>query len=95
MISSAEIDFLYLYNNLLIPLEVKSGATGKLKSLHIVMDRLPHAIEIRLYSGKFQIDKLTTVSGKSFSLLNLPYYLVTQIDSYLNWFLTAYPDRIE
>ena len=76
-------------------MEVKSGATGKLKSLHIFMDRAPHTIAIRLYSGKFQIDKLTTVSGKSFSLLNLPYYLVTQIDSYLNWFLTAYPDRIE
>ncbi|MCG8323763.1 MAG: AAA family ATPase [Cytophagales bacterium] len=93
--SSAEIDFLYLYNNLLIPLEVKSGATGKLKSLHIFMDRAPHTIAIRLYSGKFQIDKLTTVNGKAFFLLNLPYYLVAQIDSYLNWFLTAYPDRID
>ena len=93
--SSAEIDFLYLYNNLLIPLEVKSGATGKLKSLHIFMDRAPHTIAIRLYSGKFQIDKLTTVSGKAFFLLNLPYYLVAQIDIYLDWFFTAYPDRIE
>ena len=93
--SSAEIDFLYLYNNLLIPLEVKSGATGKLKSLHIFMDRAPHTIAIRLYSGKFQIDKLTTISGKAFFLLNLPYYLVAQIDIYLDWFFTAYPDRIE
>lgn len=93
--SSAEIDFLYLYNNLLIPLEVKSGATGKLKSLHIFMDRAPHTIAIRLYSGKFQIDKLTTVSGKAFFLLNLPYYLVAQIDIYLDWFFTAYPNRIE
>ena len=83
--SSAEVDYLYQHENLLIPIEVKSGASGKLKSLHMFMDHAPHNIAVRLYAGKFQINKLTTPMGKEFFLLNLPYYLTSQLSAYLSW----------
>jgi len=45
--SSAELDYLYLFDSKLIPIEVKSGADGRLKSLHLFMDLAPHTLAIR------------------------------------------------
>ena len=36
--SSAEIDYLYVYDGKILPIEVKSGPTGKLKSLHLFLE---------------------------------------------------------
>ncbi len=82
--STAELDYLFQFNNQLIPIEVKSGATGKLKSLHLFMDNATHDLAIRLYAGKFQIDHVQSSTGKDYRLLNLPYYLVSQLDKYLD-----------
>ena len=38
--SNAEVDLLYTYNNLVIPIEIKSGSTGALKSLHQFIEAL-------------------------------------------------------
>lgn len=85
--ATAEIDYLYPWEGKLIPIEVKFGKTGRLRSLHLFMDDAPHKFAIRLYAGELRIDNLTTTSGKKFHLLNLPYYLVTQISAYLGWFV--------
>jgi len=77
--SSAEVDFLIQFENLLIPVEVKSGATGRLRSLHQFMDRAPHNYAVRIYSGKFKIDQVKTINGKEFVLMNLPLYLAGSI----------------
>ena len=84
--SSAEVDYLYLYDGKLIPVEVKSGVEGKLKSLHLFMDQAPHTMAIRFYAGEISITKITTTTGKKYQLLNLPYYLVSQLQNYLDWF---------
>lgn len=84
--SSAEVDYLYPYKGLLIPVEVKSGATGKLKSLHRFMDMAPHNMAVRVYSGPLNISGVRTPRNKKYKLLNLPYYLVSQLDAYLKWF---------
>ena len=84
--SSAEVDFIYRYNGKLIPIEVKAGAAGKLRSLHLFMESAPHNMAVRFYAGPLHITEATTHSGKKFQLLNLPYYLVSQIDKYLAWF---------
>lgn len=81
--SSAEIDFLLPYGINLIPIEVKSGKEGTLKSLHIFMDDAPHDIAIRLYSGNFGISDIETKIGKRFRLINLPYFLTSQVDKYI------------
>jgi hypothetical protein len=86
--SMAEVDYLYKYRNLVIPIEVKSGATGKLKSLHLFMDTANHKLAVRIYSGKLKIDKITTPQKKEYFLLNLPVYLISKIDDYLKWLET-------
>lgn len=87
--ASAEIDFVMQYDGLVVPVEVKSGASGTLRSLHVFMDAAPHDIAVRLYSGKLKIDKVTTTNGKVYSLLNLPYYLSPYIEKYLDWMRTS------
>ena len=86
--SSAEVNFIYQYENLLIPVEVKTASTGHLKSLHIYMDSAPHDIAVRIYSGVLLVDKILTPSGKSFRLLNLPFYLLNEINNYIKWLLS-------
>jgi uncharacterized protein len=85
--SNAEIDFIYGFEGELIPIEIKSGATGRLRSLHLFMEASPNQYAIRLYGGELGIDKLSTPNGKIYFLLNLPYFLVGKIDDYLNWFI--------
>ena len=84
--SDAEVDYIFRYKEKLIPIEVKSGATGKLRSLNTFMDMAPHNLAVRLYAGQIQITKFATPGGKEVNLLNLPYYLVSQIEKYLEWF---------
>lgn len=84
--SSAEVDYLFPFDGKLIPVEVKSGTEGKLKSLHIFMDMAPHTMAVRFYAGEMSITEATTLTGKKYQLLNLPYYLVSQLENYLAWF---------
>jgi predicted AAA+ superfamily ATPase len=82
--SSAEIDYLYQYNDKLIPIEVKSGSIGKLRSLHLFMDCAPHSVAVRIYQGECLVQKAKTIACKEFSLLNLPFYLVHRIERELD-----------
>ena len=81
--SVAEIDYVFPFEGQLIPVEVKSGSQGKLRSLHLFMDAAPHNIAVRFYAGEVSITKATTPAGKQFNLLNLPYYAVSQMEKYL------------
>ncbi len=84
--SQAEIDYVFRYNSKLIPIEVKSGATGKLKSLHMYMDKAPHKMAIRFCASKLNITKIITPIGTEYFLLTMPYFLVCKINEYLPWF---------
>lgn len=84
--ASSEVDIVYPFRNMLVPIEVKSGASGTLRSLHEFMDRCPHDFAVRIYGGKVGIDELTTSKGKMYKLLNLPYFLSGWIQEYLDWF---------
>lgn len=81
--SSAEVDFLYEYDGMLIPIEVKSGHNAHLRSLHIYMDEAPHHIAIRIWSNPFSIDNVVTNNGKSFRLVNLPFYYIEALPKIL------------
>ncbi len=81
--ADAEVDFIRKYDGLVIPIEVKSKTSGRLRSLHQFMDKVDHQFAVRVYSGKLKVEKTRTLSGKSYYLLNLPFYLVHQIDAYL------------
>jgi uncharacterized protein len=81
--TSSEVDLIFPFEKYLIPVEVKSGKTGSLRSLHQFMDRCQHSFAIRFYAGPFQIENTQTVNGTPFTLINLPYYLGTQLAGYL------------
>jgi predicted AAA+ superfamily ATPase len=80
--SNAEIDYVLNFNGLLLPIEVKSAKTGRLRSLMEFMDLVKHEFAIRVYSGELSIDTIQTLAGKKFYLLNLPFYLIGQLNKY-------------
>lgn len=83
--SSAEVDYIYPYEGKLIPIEVKSGSIGKIKSLQLFMNESPLNYAIRFYAGKLSLDKVQTQEGKTFYLLNLPYFLASKLEDYIHW----------
>ena len=85
--STAEVDYLFPYDGLIIPIEVKSGKEGTLKSLHSYMDLAPHDMAIQFYAGALNITNAITKNGKQYQILNLPYFLGSQIEKYIAWFI--------
>jgi len=88
--SSAEVDLVVQFNKILIPVEIKSGKEGKLKSLHQFVEASPHPYAVRMYAGKFSIEEHSTKSGKKYFLMNVPYYLSTKLNEYLGYFVSNF-----
>jgi Predicted ATPase (AAA+ superfamily) len=85
--SNAEVDLLYTYGKLVIPIEIKSGSTGSLKSLHQFIEAADHPYAIRIYGGVFKVEQAVTPNKKPYLLMNLPYYAGTVLHQYVEWFL--------
>lgn len=83
--TTSEVDLIYQYLQFLIPIEVKSGPQGKLRSLHQFMERTNHSHAFRLLANTYQEKKAKTSSGKQFMLYNLPYFLVSKLPEYIEW----------
>lgn len=74
--SHAEIDFCGAYNGSLVPIEVKYGPAGKLRSVGVFMEQAPHKIAVRFYNGLPSINhNVHTGKGVPFTLINIPLYL--------------------
>ncbi len=81
--SSAEIDYVLQHRNQVIPIEVKAGTTGSLKSLHLFMGLKGLPMAVRVNSD---IPSKTDVNVKDhlgnsthYTLLSLPFYLLSQL----------------
>ena len=85
--SNAEVDLLHQYKKFLIPVEVKAGGHGTLRSLHQFIERSNHKYAVRLLANKCSVEKLLTPSGISYLLMNMPYYTSTKIHQYVQWFI--------
>ncbi len=85
--SSSEVDLAFTFRNMVIPIEIKSGSEGKLRSLHQFIEHCNHPYAVRMYAGKFEIIKTKTPGGKPYLLMNMPYYLGTKIPEYIAWFI--------
>lgn len=79
----SEVDYIIQHENQVIPLEVKAGSTGTLKSLQQFMLEKKKAIAVRINSD---FPSLCTVSIKDstginfeYKLLSLPFYLIEQL----------------
>lgn len=85
--SQAEVDFVFPFAGQLIPIEIKSGHNAHLRSLHsyTAIEGAP-SLAIRVWSGSMSIDDVTNqLTGKTFRLLNLPFYLIGQLDRVLSF----------
>jgi len=78
--SNAEVDYLFPFKGMLIPIEVKSHAGTTLKSLHRFMDITPHSIAVRVWSQSYQVSEIRTPAGKSFKLISIPFYMVSLLN---------------
>ncbi len=81
--SSAEVDFLISWQNRVIPIEVKAGKTGTMKSLFLFMQDSDSDIAVRLYDGKTKWERTACPNGKGFDLLHLNLGLLTRLFDHL------------
>ena len=79
----AEVDYIIQHENQVIPLEVKAGSTGTLKSLQQFMLEKRNPIAVRINSD---FPSLCTVNIKipnktniEYKLLSIPFYLIGQL----------------
>jgi len=84
--SSAEVDFVFPYKGIMIPIEVKSGATGSLRSLHQYMASTNQKLAVRIYEGEPGQETVALPTGGSFHLLNLPLCLTGKVKEYLDFY---------
>ena len=80
---SAEVDYVIQHENTVVPLEVKAGATGRLRSLHQFVKEKQVKRAVRIHSDLPSIAPVSVedVSGTSikYALFSLPFYLVGQL----------------
>lgn len=89
--SNAELDFVIGIGGNIIPIEVKSGATGTLKSLHQFMATKKAPLAIRFDTNLptvHQIDTVININKQrkqiKYPLISLPLYLVERLESIVN-----------
>ncbi|MEA2115076.1 MAG: DUF4143 domain-containing protein, partial [Thermodesulfobacteriota bacterium] len=85
--SNAELDFVISLGGNIIPIEVKSGATGTLKSLHQFMGTKQASVAFRFDTNLpavHQIDTVININKQrkqvKYPLISLPLYLVERLD---------------
>lgn len=80
--SSAEIDFICALNGKVIPIEVKAGANGSLKSLHYFLQQkgLGFGVKFSSILPSISSETVKTTNGEvcNYKLLALPLYMVEQ-----------------
>lgn len=81
--ASAEVDYIIAHENQIIPVEVKAGSTGSLKSLHRFMEEKGKPVAVRFNSDNpsNHLIRSKTPMGAyvEYRLLSLPFYLIEQL----------------
>lgn len=88
--SNAEVDYVWVQDSMVYPIEVKSGHNAHLRSLHSFMNHSNQTVAVRIWSQPYAVDEVKTADGKEFKLINLPFYLVGKLDSILRRFETTF-----
>ena len=86
--SNAEIDYILQHHSEIIPIEVKSGATGSMKSLQLFMHLKKRTLAVRINSDVPSFVEVNAKSHESrlvhYQLLSIPFYLTAQLHRLLN-----------
>lgn len=89
--ASSEVDIIFQHQDMIIPIEIKSGKEGKLRSLHQFVEQSPHPYAIRMYAGEFKVEQhQTPTAKKKYLLMSLPYYLGNKLPEYISYFTENY-----
>lgn len=72
--STAEVDFVVNLDSKIVPIEVKAGTTGRLKSLHMFVAEKKIEMGVQISQQPFKLDG---------SILRLPLYLIGETARYL------------
>lgn len=79
-VNTAEIDYLTQNDGIVLPIEVKAGVSGSMKSLHTFMEskKLSDAVRFDLNKPSVQYVQVRTTEGlpTAYRLLSLPLYMV-------------------
>lgn len=85
--SNAELDYVIQHGNKVIPIEIKAGSTGSLKSLHFFMGQKGFSLAVRINSDLPSVVEVVTKDHQGeliqYRLLSIPFYLVGQLHSLL------------
>lgn len=86
--SSAEVDYVISQGTLIIPVEVKAGKTGRLKSLHQFIKEKDVDLAFRINLAKPSVlrESSPVYGGGTvqYRLISIPFYLVGQIRRLIN-----------
>ncbi len=89
-----DVDYLRTHEDQIIPVEVRAGASGSLKSLQVFLSEKRRGFAVRLNMDKPSVGSFTaTIGGKegthdvAYTLLSLPLYLVGQVDRLVHEYL--------
>ena len=81
--SNAEVDYLIQHGHLVVPVEVKAGKTGTLKSLHLLMGLKNLSLAVRVNADiptVVQVKMNNSIGVEvNYKLLSLPFYLAGEI----------------
>jgi predicted AAA+ superfamily ATPase len=81
--ASSEVDYVFQHKNKVIPIEVKAGTTGALKSLHYFMGNKGFDFAVRVNSDYPSVVNVAVkdTEGKAvqYKLLSIPFYLLGQL----------------
>lgn len=85
--ASAEVDYICVDGHTrIVPVEVKSGKTGSLRSLQTIMQEKGFGVALRFNSAALSVVSEARVTPKgpaAYQLLSLPHYLVQQVNRLL------------
>ncbi len=81
--SNAEVDYVLQVGTRIVPVEVKAGANGRLRSLHMMVSEKNLDLAVRVSSEPLLVNEVTTAlpvgTARTFKLLSVPFYLVSEL----------------
>lgn len=82
--ASSELDYIFQVKNSILPIEVKSGSHGSLKSLHQFLAKSGQKLGVRAYNGplKLELQSVALPDGRTiqYKLLSIPFYLIFKLE---------------
>ena len=81
--SNAEVDYVLQLGTRIVPVEVKAGSTGRLRSLHMMVSEKNLDLAVRVSSEPMLLNEVATAlpvgTTQTFKLLSVPVYLVSEL----------------